>query len=268
MPDYNDQTGRTISLSSPPRRIISLVPSQTELLHYLGLTEEVAGITKFCVHPAEWFRSKTRIGGTKQLNIAAIRQLQPQLIIANKEENLKEQVDELAADYPVWISDVVDLPTAYDMIASVGSLVGKKEKAEELINQVKQNFEKLPLSKLNGSGSACYLIWRNPYMTIGGDTFIHSMLEIAGFDNLYKSEKRYPEISINDLRQRNCKYLLLSSEPFPFKQKHIDELQAELPGTTILLVDGEIFSWYGSRMLHAADYFQKLRRLAGIVKSE
>ena len=102
-------------------------------------------------------------------------------------------------------------------------------------------------------------------MTIGGDTFIHSMLGIAGFDNLYKSENRYPEISINDLRERNCKYLLLSSEPFPFKQKHIDELQAELPGTTILLVDGEIFSWYGSRMLHAAGYFQKLRLLAGLM---
>jgi ABC-type Fe3+-hydroxamate transport system substrate-binding protein len=264
MPQYNDQTGRTIILSSPPLRIISLVPSQTELLHYLGLTEEVVGITKFCIHPSEWFHSKTRIGGTKQLNIAAIRHLQPHLIIANKEENLKEQVEELAPDYPVWISDVVDLPTAFDMIASVGSLVGKKEKAEELINQVKQNVEALPLIKPNESRSTCYLIWRNPYMTIGGDTFIHSMLAIAGFDNIYKSEKRYPEISINDLRQNNCKYLFLSSEPYPFKQKHVEELQKELPGITILLVDGEMFSWYGSRMLHVAAYFKNLRNLAGL----
>jgi ABC-type Fe3+-hydroxamate transport system substrate-binding protein len=263
MSDYIDQTGRTISIQSIPKRIISLVPSQTELLHSLGLNEEVVGITKFCIHPAEWFHTKPRIGGTKMLNIEAIHELQPDLIIANKEENLKEQVEELTNKYPVWISDVNDLPSAYEMIAALGSICGKEDGSSTLIDQIKKNFAAFPaLVRPRESRSACYLIWRNPYMTIGGDTFIHKLLEIAGFDNIYKSSTRYPKISIDELRTSNCKYLLLSSEPYPFKQKHIDELSQELPHTTILLVDGEMFSWYGSRMLQAAGYFLQLRKIA------
>ena len=263
MSDYTDQTGRTISIQSPPKRIISLVPSQTELLYYLDLNKEVIGITKFCIHPNEWFRTKTRIGGTRMLNMEAIHELRPDLIIANKEENVKEQVEELAGKYPVWISDVNDPASAYDMITVLGAICGKEDRSISLINQVKKNFATLPpLVKSKDSRSACYLIWRNPYMTIGGDTFIHKMLETAGFDNIYGSANRYPELSIDELRNSNCKYLLLSSEPYPFKQKHIEELQQELPQTTILLVDGEMFSWYGSRMLHAAGYFLQLRKIA------
>ncbi len=116
MPIFTDQTGREVSIPSHPQRIISLVPSQTELLFDLGLEEQVAGITKFCVHPEKWFRSKTRIGGTKNIKSALIHQLQPDLIIANKEENVKEQVEELAAHYPVWVSDIHDLQSALDMI--------------------------------------------------------------------------------------------------------------------------------------------------------
>lgn len=265
MSDHIDQTGRTISIQSPPKRIISLVPSQTELLHSFGLDEEVVGITKFCIHPAEWFNSKTRIGGTKMLNRKAIHELQPDLIIANKEENIKEQVEELADKYPVWISDVHDPASAYEMIAALGAICGKEDCSSGIINQIKKNFAALP--PLPGSGefrSACYLIWRNPYMTIGGDTFIDKMLEIAGFDNIYRSAIRYPAISIDDLQKSNCKYILLSSEPYPFRQKHISALQQELPGATILLVDGEMFSWYGSRMLHAGEYFLQLRKIAGL----
>jgi ABC-type Fe3+-hydroxamate transport system substrate-binding protein len=263
MSDYIDQTKRTISIASPPKRIISLVPSQTELLYSLGLNEEVVGITKFCIHPTEWFHTKTRIGGTRMLNMEAIPELQPDLIIANKEENEKEQVEELATKYPVWISDVNDTASAYDMIATLGAICGKEDKSAFLIDKIKSNFAALPdLMQSKESRSACYLIWRSPYMTIGGDSFIHNMLAIAGFDNIYKSSIRYPEISIAEIRKSNCKYLLLSSEPYPFRQKHIEELKKELPRTTILLVDGEMFSWYGSRMLHAAGYFLQLRKIA------
>src|ERR1700741_3198050 len=106
---FIDQTGRKISIPQIPQRIISLVPSQTELLFDLGLDKEVVGITKFCVHPPEWFQTKTRVGGTKQLKIDLIKQLQPDLIIANKEENVKEQIEELEKHFPVWISDVNNL---------------------------------------------------------------------------------------------------------------------------------------------------------------
>lgn len=253
MPSFTDQTGCTIQLHSTPSRIVSLVPSQTELLYYLGLEQTVVGITKFCVHPETWFRSKTRVGGTKQLSIDTIHRLQPDLIIANKEENVKEQVETLAKDYPVWVSDVNNLDDAYSMIASIGDMVQKTEAAQDLINQIRAEFATLHPPKVR----AAYLIWRKPYMTIGHDTFIHDMMTRCGFENIFSQQTRYPTVTLQDLQ--HCEVLLLSSEPYPFKQQHADELQACLPGVKIVLVDGEMFSWYGSRLLQAPAYFKELQ---------
>jgi ABC-type Fe3+-hydroxamate transport system substrate-binding protein len=262
MPAFTDQTGRTIELNAIPRRIISLVPSQTELLFDLGLDQEVVGITKFCIRPAEWFYTKTRIGGTKKIHIDIIHQLQPDLIIANKEENVKEQVEELAHYYPVWISDITNLDNACQMIEQIGLLTGTIEKANSLITKIKLEFSKLECAE--EKARTAYLIWNDPYMTVGGDTFIHYMLEAAGFENVFKNRQRYPEITIDDLLIANCQLLLLSSEPFPFKQKHMDEIRQKLNDagmvqTKIMLVDGEMFSWYGSRLQYAPGYFKKLR---------
>ncbi len=257
MPDFIDQTGRKVAIPAIPQRIISLVPSQTELLFDLGIRNEVTGITKFCIHPTEWFRSKTRVGGTKQLKMEIIHELQPDLIIANKEENVKEQIEELEKHYPIWITDVNNLEDAYEMIEQIGIITGKQKPASQMLAAIKNNFALLEThsSKL----TACYLIWQNPYMTVGGDTFIHSMLEEAGFNNIFGNKKRYPEVTVSELRTINSELLFLSSEPFPFQQKHIDELQTQLPETKIVLVDGEIFSWYGSRLLKAPAYFNSLK---------
>src|SRR5688572_4268086 len=179
MPVFTDQTGRKINLQRTPARIISIVPSQTELLFDLGLDNEVIGITKFCVHPASWFKTKTRVGGTKQLKMEIIHQLKPDLIFANKEENVKEQVEELEKYYPVWISDVKTLQDARSTIQELGKITGKEIKANILINKIDDAFSRLEISK--HKPKTAYLIWRNPYMTIGGDTFIHAMLEAAGF---------------------------------------------------------------------------------------
>jgi ABC-type Fe3+-hydroxamate transport system substrate-binding protein len=254
---FIDQTGRSITLNKTPQRIISLVPSQTELLFDIGLTDEVIGITKFCIHPDEWFHSKTRIGGTKQLNIELIKQLQPDLIIANKEENVKEQIEELEKHFPVWISDVNKLTDAYEMIEQIGIITNNEPSANKISLRIKENFAQLPTqdSRLR----TVYFIWKNPYMTVGGDTFIHSMLEAAGFDNIYANKTRYPEVGLEELNTLKPELLLLSSEPYPFKQKHIEELQIQLPGTKIILMDGEMFSWYGSRLLHAPAYFINLQ---------
>ena len=257
IPVFIDQIGRGIVLNSFPQRIISLVPSQTELLFDLGLTKEVVGITKFCIHPKEWFVSKTIVGGTKQIKTDVIHQLQPDLIIANKEENVKEQIEELAKHYPVWISDVNNLADAYQMIEQIGLITGKQQSTDDVIFTIKKNFAQLMRS--DSKQLTAYLIWQNPYMTVGGDTFIHSMLEAAGYKNMYADKIRYPEITIDELRITNCQLLFLSSEPFPFQQKHIDELQTQLPNTKIILVNGEMFSWYGSRLLHAPAYFAKLQ---------
>lgn len=255
-----DQTGYPIQLPAPARRIVSLVPSQTELLSALGLDEQTVGITKFCVHPEAWFRSKTRVGGTKDVRLDIVRSLQPDLILANKEENTRDQVEALRQVYPVWTSDISDLDDALDMIRSVGGMTGRGQQADALAGQILSAFRALPTVK---PLQCLYLIWRNPFMAAGGDTFIHDMLEKAGFSNLAADRPRYPELTIEEMRALAPACILLSSEPYPFREKHIGELQDLLPKTKILLVDGEMFSWYGSRLVHAPGYFQVVRQEAG-----
>lgn len=252
-----DQTGRTIEIKHSPKRIISLVPSQTELLFDLGLDEEVIGITKFCIHPQKWFQTKTRIGGTKLLHLDKIKELQPDLIIANKEENVQEQIQVLAKHFPVWVSDVNNMNDAMEMIQSIGTITNKQLAATAIMNQIKSNFSQLQNTTFKLQ--TCYLIWREPYMTVGGDTFINNMMNCAGLQNIFENKKRYPQITIEKLTTYNVPLLILSSEPFPFTQKHIDELQPLLPHTKIILADGEMFSWYGSRLIKAPAYFQQLQ---------
>lgn len=248
--------GRVFELKNKPERIISLVPSQTELLYDLGLEKEVIGITKFCIHPQKWFHSKTRIGGTKQLHLEKIRDLSPDLIIANKEENTREQIEELSLEFPVWISDVNHYSEAREMIEAIGKLTGKESAAQKILEQINLEFSKLsPVKKYR----AAYFIWKDPYMTVGCDSFINDMMLHAGFENIFSDKARYPTVSIDELQSLDCEVLLLSSEPFPFSQKHVDELQPLLPGIKILLVDGEMFSWYGSRMAKAPAYFMQLQ---------
>ncbi len=252
-----DQLGRNVELQQhPPNRIISLVPSQTELLYDLGLNEEVIGITKFCVHPEQWFRNKERIGGTKSVNIEKVKSLKPDLIIANKEENVKEQIDQMKQFAPVWISDIQTFEDALEMIKSIGDITTTKENAESLITRITTNFSELQAA--NYQLKIVYLIWRNPYVTIGSDTFIHDMLNKCGLQNVFEHLKRYPEISIEQLSSMNPQLILLSSEPYPFKEKHVEELQPHFSNAKIILVDGEMFSWYGSRMLYASKYFNDL----------
>lgn len=238
-----------------PKRIISLVPSQTELLHSLGLENETVGITRFCIHPNNWYITRTRVGGTKSINIPTVYSLQPDLVIANKEENIKEQVEEIAMKYPVWVTDVNDLEGAMKMIKDIGDLTGKQRESAHLIEKIIEAF--LTVSKID-KVKTCYLIWKDPYMTIGGDTFINDMLGRAGFENVFAGKTRYPETGISEIRQSECRLVLLSSEPYPFKQKHIKEMQEKLPECKIILVNGEMFSWYGSRLLQAPAYFRSL----------
>lgn len=254
MPLFHDQTGRQITLASVPKRIVSLVPSQTELLADLGLEEEVVGITKFCVHPERWFRSKTRVGGTKQLHKDKILALQPDLIIANKEENVREQVEELMHHVPVWTSDIRNINDACEMIRSIGEITGTGEAAQHIVNTITSDISFIHHTQPGRGLRTAYLIWQNPLMTVGGDTFISDVLQQAGFVNVFSNQTRYPETSINALRTLGTQLLLLSSEPYPFREKHVVDLQTQLPQTTIRLVDGEMFSWYGSRLLKLREY--------------
>lgn len=254
MPLFTDQCGFTISLPHPPQRIVSIVPSQTELLYTLGA--EVTGITRFCVHPNTWFQTKPRVGGTKQLHLDRILELQPDLVIANREENLREQVEAIRNIAPVWTSDVHNLPTALEMIRQVGLLTNKPSAAETLINSITIRFSEMkrPAKPLR----VAYLIWREPYMSVGGDTFIHALLHEAGMENVFGNKTRYPTVTTDELRQANPDCILLSSEPYPFSEKHIQTLRDAGVNSPAYLVDGELFSWYGSRLLHSPAYFESL----------
>lgn len=261
MPSYKDQLGNKITLKQVPKRIVSLVPSQTELLYDLGLEDEVVGVTKFCIHPDEWFRNKTKVGGTKKLKVSKIAELEPDLIIANKEENEKWQVENLQELFPVWVSDISTLEGALEMISTVGEMTGKKEKVEEIVKDIKAGFKQLEKQvKGKKKKSVAYLIWQNPYMTIGTDTFIYHLMERCGLVNCFDEEEyyRYPTVTIDQIRDEKPDLVLLSSEPFPFKEIHQKEIQEHLPNTKVILVDGEMFSWYGSRLLKAPAYFMEL----------
>lgn len=254
-----DQLGRVVRVPEHPQRIISLVPSQTELLYDLGLGERVVGITKFCVHPEEWFRSKPRVGGTKKVDMDKVRALMPDLIIGNKEENERADIEALEREFPVWMSDVRDLKDAQDMITAIGSVTGTEVRAEAINQRISEAFEGLPdpAERL----STAYFIWRDPLMVAGGGTFIHDMMRRAGYENAFASRtERYAEITPAELAAADPDVILLSSEPFPFKEEHIAEFSMICPGTPVRLVDGEFFSWYGSRLMRAPAYFTGLRQ--------
>lgn len=251
-----DQMGRKVEISFPPQRIISLVPSQTELLFDLGLESRIAGITRFCIHPKEKVTTKEKVGGTKQFNFNKIKDIQPDLVIANKEENYKEGIDELAKHYPVWISDVNTLQDARRMMKEIARITGTETKAEEILRAI--NFEQNNSEK---KISVAYFIWRKPYMVAAGNTFINDMLLHFGAINVFSHLTRYPEIEPAVLRKLSPDYIFLSSEPYSFRQVHMQEFQSFSPASKVVLVNGEMFSWYGSRLQLANHYFKELKTL-------
>ncbi|UOR03919.1 helical backbone metal receptor [Hymenobacter aerilatus] len=251
-----DQLGRRVVVPFPPQRIVSLVPSQTELLFDLGLSERVVGVTKFCIHPPEARQSAVVIGGTKNFDFEKIAALQPDLILGNKEENYREGIEELAASYPVWISDIATLFDALTMIRQVGLLTGTAARATALATEIENSFASL--SATQPPLPTAYFIWRKPYMVAAANTFIDDILRRAGFVNIFAGQQRYPKITPAQLAAAQPQQILLSSEPYPFREKHLEEFRILCPTATVRLVDGELFSWYGSRLRYSAAYLRQL----------
>jgi len=252
---YIDQMNRQCVLDKTPERIVSLVPSQSQLLWDLGLQNQLAGITKFCIHPEEMFRRIPRIGGTKQIHLDKIRALKPDLIIGNKEENTESDILALEKEFPVWMSDIYDLKDALSMIQSIGEITNTSVKANALAESISEKFKQLQFPH---SLSCIYLIWNDPMMVCGKNNFIDDMLQKAGFLNTITAA-RYPMLSEEDLLTNQAEYILLSTEPFPFGEEHVIAFQKKYPNKKVVLVDAEYFSWYGSKLNSAPEYFQQLR---------
>ncbi len=255
-----DAAGRRVTVPDRPRRIISLVPSQTELLAALGLDDAVVGLTRFCERPAGWTQAKTIVGGTKQVHVERARALRPDLVLANHEENTPAMVEALAAFAPVVVTSVADLPSALAMIRRVGRLTARADQAAALADTIAARFDALPaFAPLR----AAYLIWRDPFMTVGHDTFIHAMLRRAGGVNVFGDRARYPAVTLDDLRAAAPEAVFLSSEPYPFDADDVAALRAALapalPGVAVRLVDGQPFSWYGARLADTPAYLRRLR---------
>jgi iron complex transport system substrate-binding protein len=256
-----DQLGTTHTFETSPKRIVSLVPSQTELLFELGLEEQIVGITKFCVHPFHFKSTKTIIGGTKHVKFDKIHALQPDIIIANKEENTQEMVDELRRICPVWVTDIITIEDNYQMITDFGKLFNKRVEAQKWLDKIDfayRDFKQFMVDKK--VQKVAYFIWANPYMVAGNNTFINEMLQLNKFENIYQNrEERYPEVIVQKMRiQGDPDLVLLSSEPFPFTDEHAFELGRFTHHAKTIFVDGEMFSWYGSRLLKAFQYFKQL----------
>ncbi len=255
--ESTDQLGNRIRLNKIPKRIVSLVPSQSEFLWNLGLQTELIGITKFCVHPEDMFKSVMRVGGTKNPDLEKIRSLQPDLIIGNKEENEKMLIEQLSREFPVWVSDVNTPEQALDMMQRVSNMLGKETKGNKIIEASKQSLNK---SKgLFQGESVAYFIWNEPYHFAGSETFIHSVLTHAGFKNVFFDRPRYPALRLEDLGALHPDFCFLSSEPFPFNEEQAGRVQEALPKTKVVFVDGENFSWYGSRLIYLHGYLTQLK---------
>lgn len=239
--------GREVQIASPPHRIVSLVPSQTEFL--LDIGAPVVGRTKFCIHPNDQVKDIPIIGGTKNFRFDKIRELQPDLIIGNKEENYKYGIEKLEKEFSVWMSDIFTLNDSFKMMSELGGICSLNDQAEKIIQTCHTAAEKVKNSK---SGKVIYLIWKEPWMAAGKNTFIDHFLTHLGYENII-SEERYPELTTQQIANLNPDKILFSSEPFPFKEEHLVEARAVWPNTECTLVDGELYSWYGSRLIKWAN---------------
>lgn len=261
--EFKDQINRNFELLATPKRIISLVPSQTELLVDLGLEEFIVGVTKFCNHPTSLRKTKTVVGGTKTINIDKIKALNPDIILCNKEENTKEIVEACEQIAPTHVSDVFTLDDSKELILQYGEILSCKIPANKIADELDKKLNDFKLFiKTKTEKKVAYFIWKEPWMVAGNNTFIDHLLELNKFNNIYNNKERYPEINLQDIIKNNEPDLvLLSSEPYPFKEKHIEELKRHCNNAKVILVDGEMFSWYGSRLLKSFNYFKELHNI-------
>ncbi|WP_196890794.1 ABC transporter substrate-binding protein [Aureivirga marina] len=268
MKSFKDQMGREVNIENTPKRIVTLVPSQTELLYDLGLEDQIVGITKFCVHPLHFKSTKKIVGGTKKVHYDKIKDLNPDFILCNKEENAQDMLEELEKIAPVYFSDVKTIQDSLDLISDLGELLNRRFEATKIISKINFHLNDFKeFIKTQPNRKAAYFIWAKPWMVAGQDTFINELMKLNKFENIYEEKGRYPEVEIKKIRlEGDPKIVMLSSEPFPFKDEHAFELGRFTHHGKTIFVDGEMFSWFGSRLIKAFPYFKQIHERLTIQK--
>ena len=253
-----DASGVALRLAAPPRRIVSLIPSTTELLCALGLAEALVGVTVYCVEPRDVVRGKARVGGEKDPDLAAIRALAPDLVVANVEENRREDVDALrAAGLAVWVTYPRTVAEGLAMIRELGEVTGAREGARVLLDTLEPLYAAVRArTAARPPVSVFYPIWREPWMTIGADTYVHDLLATCGGANVFADRTRYPTTTLEEVAARRPEVILLPDEPFRFRRVHLRDFDAypAVPAVRdgrVHLVDGKPFSWHGPRLADA-----------------
>ena len=259
-----DQIQTNHNFAITPLRIVSLVPSQTELLFDLGLENSIVGITKFCVHPNHFLKEKTKVGGTKNPSFDKIKALNPDIIICNKEENTKEIIEECSKICATWTTNIVTIEDNFKMIADFGQIFNIEVKVKILNEQI--SFALSDFGTFINERQSCkvaYFIWKKPFMVVGTNNYINEILRLNKFENVFENNtsasNRYPEIELDELKKHDLDYVFLSSEPYPFSDKDKNDFD-DFTNAKIEIVDGEMFSWHGSRLLLALEYFKKLHK--------
>jgi ABC-type Fe3+-hydroxamate transport system substrate-binding protein len=242
-----------------PRRIVSLVPSVTETLFALGLDSSIVGVTAYCSEPGEGVASKIKVGGPKDPKLDLIRSLEPDLVVANVEENSKEHVEQLREwGIPVFVTYPRTVREGIEMVRELGAATGTSERTEEIVGEIEPLYRQaINLSKTWRPAQVFYPVWRNPYMTVNRDTYIHDMLAVCGGSNVFADRpERYPEVTLDEMAAARPEVIILPDEPYRFRKAHVEDFNryTDVPAVRdgrIHLVDGKLLCWYGPRIREA-----------------
>lgn len=241
--------------AAPNARIVSLVPSITELLCDLGLAPQLVGRTGFCIHPAEVVRDIPKVGGTKDVNIEKIRKLAPSHLVVNIDENEKPTVDKLAQFVPnIVVTHPIEPRDNLALVRLMGGVFCAQERADAWCREFERELAQVQAGRPQ---RVLYCIWKDPWMTVSRDTYIARMLALIGWSIPEIGDVRYPSFQWSDALVRDVDQVLLSSEPYRFTKEHVDALELQI-GRPVQLVDGEMMSWYGSRALQGIRYLKGL----------
>jgi len=253
-----DQLNRKIEINNNLNNIISLVPSLTELLFFLKMDEQVKGITNFCVHPSDKLSDKVIVGSPLHVDYEKIEQINPDIIIAGKSENNKNNIEKIAEKYPVWVSDVRSIEDACKMIEKIGMICNQSDLSYNITKNISVGFDSLAdKTKIK----VCYLVWEKPFMVAGNNNYINDILKKTGLINVFEHKEGYAKVTAKEMQECQADFVLLPSEPYKFDNSHISTYKNLINKATVLLVDGQLFSWYGNRMLLAINYLKNMKKL-------